>query len=113
MELRQVKGPFSSGQVITIPAELGYSYVHIGIQVPKTQPITVPVISVSADGKTFAEIPNQYRETSPAANLSINNMTYQLNAAGILEFDGLSEVEWTIRFLRSFPAETIIDIVRS
>lgn len=106
MELRQYKGPFTSGQRITVSPQTGYTYVHIGIQIPKVQPLTVPNTSVNSE-----EI--QYRPSRPNVQISINNKTYQVNECGILEFDGLAEIEWNIQFLQAMPAETIIDIVRS
>ena len=111
MKLMQYKGPFASGRRITIPAQTGYTYVHIGIQVPKTQPITVPQTRLTNNNKTTIET-GEYRSMRPDARILINGETYQLNVADILEFDGLSEIDWEIQFLDSFPAETIIDIVR-
>ena len=121
MDLIQYKGPFYRNQVIEVPAEPGYTYVHIGIQVPKRQPIGVPVTRVSEDGKTTTETGewrpfNHGSATSPSYGqepiVQINGEQYQLSQADILEFDGLSEVSWTIRFLKTLPAESIIDIVR-
>lgn len=111
MKLQQYKGPFASGDRIRIPAQTGYNYVHIGIQVPKRQPITVPVTRLSNDNKTTTET-GSYRPSYPNVCLSINGQTYQINSSDVLEFDGLSEIEWDIQFLTNFPAETIIDIVR-
>ena len=111
MELHQYKGPFASGSRIVVPAQTGYTYVHIGIQVPKTQPIAVPETKLTNNNKTTVETGN-YRSIKGNARLSINGQTYQLNAADVLEFDGLSEIRWEIQFLDKFPAETIVDIVR-
>lgn len=110
MELIQYRGPFASGQRIVIPAQMGYTYVHIGIQNPKTQPITIPQTRV-VNNKTIVET-GKYRPSYDNARLSINGQTYQLNAADVLEFDGLSELEWEIQFLDNFPATAVIDIVR-
>lgn len=111
MELIQYKGPFASGRRITIPAQTGYTYVHIGIQVPKTQPITIPQTRLTNNNKTTIKT-GEYRSMRSDARILINGETYQLNAADVLEFDGLSEIDWEIQFLDNFPAETIIDIVR-
>lgn len=116
MDLTQFKGPFYSNQVITIPAEPGYTYVHIGIQVPKRQPIAVPVTTVSRDGKTTTptgEWRNMAGKMDPIIQINDgNNQQFVLNECDVLEFDGLSEIAWTIRFLKTLPAESIIDIVR-
>lgn len=111
MDLVQYKGPFLRNQVITVPAVTGYSYVHIGIQVPKRQPIGVPVTKVSKDGKTTTET-GEWRSFKEDPIVQINGEQYQLNECDILEFDGLSEIDWTIQFLKTLPAESIIDIVR-
>lgn len=111
MELRQIKGPFSAYQQVTIPPETGHTWVHIGVQVPKTQPIAVPLTQVSLDKKTTTHTGN-YRESYPILKVEINGDMYQLNECGILEFDGLSEIAWNLRFLTYMPPETIIDVVR-
>lgn len=109
MELIQYKGPFSTSDRIIIEPQIGESYVHIGIQVPKIQPITIPETKVSND--TIIKT-GKYRPATEDVKISINNKTYQLSDTGILEFDGLSETGWDIRFLTNLPAEAIIDIVR-
>lgn len=111
MVVTQYKGPFKSGSRINVEAQHGYTWVHIGIQIPKSQPIGIPETELSNDDKTTTETGN-YRESHSILKLLINGHTYQINANGILEFDGLSEVDWTIQFLDSLPADTIIDIVR-
>lgn len=116
MDLAQIKGPFYRNQRVTIPSEAGYKYVHIGIQIPKRQPIAVPATRVSNNGKVTTltgEWRNQYPSNMPNISLTINDILYQVNANDILEFDGLSEVTWTIQFNQAMPAETIIDVVRS
>lgn len=114
MELAQYKGPFRSGSRITIPAQTGYTWVHIGIQLPKSQPIAIPRTQVSEDRQTTI-FTGEYREATSQerdVKLLINNETYKINSCDVLEFDGLSEIEWNIQFLDNLPAETIIDIVR-
>lgn len=111
MDLIQYKGPFKAGETIEVPAVTGYTYVHIGIQVPKQQPISVPVTTVSNDGKTTTWT-GDWRPMRGNPIVQINEKDYQLNACDVLEFDGLSEIAWTIRFLHSLPPEAIIDIVR-
>lgn len=109
MELKQYRGPFSYGDRITVPAQIGYTWVHIGIEIPKRQPITVPETQV-IDEKNIIET-GQYRPSYENTAILINDQTYQINANDILEFDGLSEIEWKISFLGYLPPETIIDIV--
>ena len=111
MELKQYKGPFAAGSTITVPAQTGYTWVHIGIQIPKIQPMTIPQTKLSNNNKTTTKT-GSYRPSYSNVKISINDTSYQLNANGILEFDGLSEIEWNIRFLSNLPAEAIIDIVR-
>lgn len=112
MDLIQYKGPFLRSQVITVPADPDYKYVHIGIQVPKTQPIAIPVTEVSENGKETTIIENEWRPFREDPIVQINGMDYQLNSNDILEFDGISEVTWRIVFKKNLPAESIIDIVR-
>ena len=111
MKVVQYHGPFSAGDRIIIPAEMGTTWVHIGIQVPKNQPITIPQTRLTNNNKTTVKT-GSYRESRENPIISINGKTFQMNESDILEFDGLSEIEWTIQFLKSLPAETIIDIVR-
>lgn len=110
MELVQYKGPFAAGSRLTVPAQFGYTYVHIGIELPKSQPIGVPETILSNNNKTTTST-GRYRAVRSTAKLEINGTEYQINANDILEFDDLAEVEWNIRFLSNLPAETIIDIV--
>lgn len=91
--------------------------MYIGIQVPKRQPIAVPVTIVSQDGKTTTIVSDRWRDMrgkmDPIVQINDgNNQQFTLNECDVLEFDGLSEVSWTIRFLKTLPAESIIDIVR-
>lgn len=92
MKIKQLTGPFYAGQVITIPASIDYIYVHIGIQIPKRQPI-------------------EYIKEDIKPDLTINGITYKINTNHILEFDGLAELAWIIEFNKDLPMETIIDIV--
>ncbi len=113
MDIVQYKGPFKAGSRVTVEPVTGKRYVHIGIQRPKIQGYGIPVTTVSADGKTTTVIPDSWREIrAPHTQVRINDVIYQYSPSGILEFDGLNEVEWNITFLDDAPAETIIDIVR-
>lgn len=111
VELIQYKGPFQSGYKITVPAQIGTIYTHIGIQVIKPKPSFVPASEVLEDGK-ITTLTGEYRAIEPREEIAINGIKYHLNQNGILEFDGLGEIEWNIQFLTSFPPETIVDIIR-
>lgn len=92
MKLLQYVGPFVVGDTISVPAQINYKYVHIGIQIPERQPIA-------------------YIKDSPVSvDIEINGEMYRINEKGILEFDNLAEIAWEIRFLQNVPMETIIDI---
>lgn len=92
MKLIQYTGPFSAGQTITIPAQIDYSYVHIGIQIPKRQPIHL------------------ITETALPIDLTFNDVGYRINESGILEFDKTTETAINIKIERDLPWESIIDI---
>ena len=104
MKLLQYTGPFIKDQRIVVPAQAGYTYVHIGIEMPNTQPFIIPT------GNT--EEPFYEYVSDRVRRLSINGKDYIMNPSDILEFDGLSEIEWVIQFKTGFPKETIVDIVR-
>lgn len=92
MKLIQYTGPFSAGQTITIPAQIDYTYVHIGIQVPKRQPIHL------------------ITDVALPIDLTFNDVGYRINDTGILEFDETTESEINIKIERDLPWESIIDI---
>lgn len=98
MQVVQYKGPFSAGEVITIPAQYDYEYVHIGIQLPHRQPIAYITDSAVTPDLEFGSDAN-------------NMMPYHVNECNILEFDEISQLSWRIRFLKDIPMEGIIDIV--
>lgn len=92
MKLLQYVGPFVAGDTISVPAQISYKYVHIGIQIPERQPIAY------------------VKEAPVSVDIEINGEMYRINEKGILEFDNLAEIAWEIRFLQNVPMETIIDI---
>ena len=97
MRLEQKKGPFSKGSSFQVGKVLTNEYVHIGIQIPKVQPIEfINNESVTPDIK----IQSNNREES-----------FRINKKGILEFDGKLGNSLTITFLKDFPMETVIDLV--
>ena len=92
MKLVQYTGPFTAGQTISIPAQIDYSYVHIGIQVPKRQPIElIKTVALPID-------------------LTLNGVGYRIGNTGILEFDETTENSIEIKIERDLPWESIIDI---
>lgn len=93
MKLIQYTGPFTAGQTISLPAQMDYSYVHIGIQIPKRQPIAL------------------ITDTALPIDLTINNVGYRVNDSCILEFDELAQSSITIEIERDLPWESIIDIM--
>lgn len=92
MKLIQYTGPFSAGQTIIIPAQTDYAYVHIGIQIPKRQPIAL------------------ITETALPVDITFNGVGYRVNDTGILEFDETTETTIDIKIERDLPWESIIDI---
>lgn len=92
MKLIQYTGPFSAGQTISIPAQQDYSYVHIGIQIPKRQPIAL------------------ITESAVPIDITFNGVGYRVNDTGILEFDETAETSIEIKIERDLPWESIIDI---
>lgn len=92
MKLIQYTGPFTAGQTITIPAQIDYTYVHIGFQIPKKQPVKL------TDG------------TALPVDFTLNDKKYRVNDTGILEFDETSESSINIKIERDLPWESTIDI---
>lgn len=99
MKLLQFHGPFTTGTPITVPANYDYEYVHIGIQIPDRQPIAADCL-----------IGNNSTPDVEIGSTANDRMQYKINESNILEFDGLAQVSWYIRFLKNVPKETIIDI---
>lgn len=92
MKLIQYTGPFTAGQTITIPAQIDYSYVHIGFQVPKRQPTKLVT------------------QTALPVDFTLNDVKYRVGDSGILEFDETSESSINIKIERDLPWESTIDI---
>ena len=92
MKLIQYTGPFSAGQTITIPAQVDYSYIHIGFQVPYRQPIKLET------------------KTALPVDFTMNDVQYRVGDTGILEFDETTEDSINIRIERDLPWESTIEI---
>lgn len=118
MELIQFKGPFYPSKPIIVEGNPDYTYVHIGIQIPKSQPIVGPKTIVENGTSVKTDQWLGLSKLTPSVRINADNETadgphrFKINASGILEFDGLSEVSWTIRFSEVLPPECIIDIIR-
>lgn len=125
MRLVQKKGPFkrnSSFKVDVSPQE----YVHIGIQNPKSQPISanihdkMPFTVTGIDGTVSNRREYDLSKTIVQSHIdpditvqqgSHGSGSYFINRAGILEFDTELGTSVTVTFLKDMPAETIIDLV--
>lgn len=119
MELEQKKGPFSAGSSFRVGGTDGRGYVHIGVQIPKSQPIAglgycnsiknghihSSYLGEPIDISKGASIPDIRIETSSGIK------DYKINATGILEFDAEVGNSVKITILRDLPAESIIDLV--
>lgn len=94
MQLIQYIGPFAAGKTFSLPAQMGYRYTHIGLQVPYRQPISLI---------NSAALP---------IDISINGVQYRVNDKDILEFDGMRETSLEIEIEDDLPWGSIIDIAR-
>ena len=119
MILEQKKGPFSKGSSFRVGGTDGRGYVHIGIQIPKSQPIAgLAHCDSIKDGHIHnpnAGNPITLIDGVVPADVSIETSEgakeYKINAAGLLEFDANVGNSVKIIFLRDLPAECIVDIV--
>ena len=96
MKLVQYSGPFNANETITIPAEYGTTYVHIGVQVPYRYPIAHTDERLSAD----LEI----------GSSSADYKSFRINDRGILEFEDITNASMHVKFLKNLPMESIVDI---
>lgn len=127
MKVLQYVGPFSQGDSINIKSAVGYTYVQIGIQIPKRQPIARQKSKKAKNktdtksGKTYRTALEDSREEGwtgygvdeAAADVRINGTEYRVSSNDILEFDNLAVGSWDIEFLKDLPWGTIIDIMYS
>lgn len=98
MKLIQYKGSFSKGQTFTVKPQMGYRYVHIGLQAPYREPVGL----VNA-----TSLPRDFSITDSRGNSS----EFLINDTDILEFDGLSMGGVTVKILRDLPFGSTIDIM--
>lgn len=95
MKLIQYTGPFTAGQTISIPAKIDYTYIHIGVQVPKRQPIRL------------------IDKTALPIDFTLNDVGYRVGDTGILEFDATTESAINIKIERDLPWGSTIEIACS
>lgn len=95
MKLIQYNGPFDGGETMNLPAQTGYRYVHVGIQIPHRQPISY------------------IKNSALVTDLTINGVQYRVNECDILEFDDLAETSWEMKIDRALPWGSIIDVIYS
>lgn len=118
MRLVQKKGPFSEGASFRAGGASANEFIHIGIQLPKAQPISENLYNThrfdngqELNRTEFKTV--EAKSLSPDVQLTTVNgtSTFYMNELGILEFDGEVGTAVTIKFLKDLPAETIIDLV--
>lgn len=114
-KLIQYTGPFAANSTISVPAEYGTIYTHLGINYIQQKPSFYPVRESRDDEESKARniyySTGEYRSIARENDIRVNQKNYVLNQNGVLEFDALEETSWEIQFLHSFPAETIVDII--
>lgn len=131
IKVMQYIGPFSEGETIEIRSVVGYSYVHIGLQIPCRQPIARQIgknaktKEETKKGTTYLTALEDCREEGwtsyekldgkgiPSADLEINGVQYRVSSNDILEFTDITVSSWSITFLKDLPWGTIIDIMYS
>jgi hypothetical protein len=121
MKVEQIKGPFSAGAYKMFGGTDGRIYTHIGIQVPKRQPLGYTTFRAIDEGLSSDSIPELVEPIVPSKYCDVtiifgsesdskSSYDYKISEKGILEFDGSFTNGITVKFLRALPPETIIDI---
>lgn len=100
MKLIQYKGSFLAGQTFEVRPQVGYRYVHIGIQAPFREPLAQI---------TSKALPTDYEITDSHGNTS----RFRINDTDILEFDGMNAASLTVKILQDLPFGSTIDIMYS
>lgn len=111
MVLQQIKGPFSIKSSKTFSAGVGNSYVHIGIQIPKRQPIAYSEYRALYEGKEDIVLFPQIPDYDITITTSETEFSYKINETGILELDGNFGSKLKFTFEKTMPPETIVDVV--
>lgn len=107
MRLRQYRGPFAKGDSVSTIGTYDGEWVHIGIQVPKRQPIANSNRHVNDDDDDKAFV----RSGAATPDIEINDQRFYVNEFGIIEFTGIAGASYTITFLKDMPVGTIIDLL--
>lgn len=100
MKLIQYKGSFLAGQTFEVRPQVGYRYVHIGLQAPFREPLAQITSNV---------LPTDYEITDSHGNTS----RFRINDTDILEFDGMNAASLTVKILQDLPFGSTIDIMYS
>lgn len=111
MKLEQIKGPFSIKSSHTFKAGAGNSYVHIGIQIPKRQPIAYSEYRALNEGKDDIILFPQIPDYDVTITTNESEFSYKVNETGILELDGNFGSKLKFTFEKSMPPETIVDVI--
>lgn len=111
MKLEQIKGPFSTKSSHTFKAGAGNSYVHIGIQIPKRQPIAYSEYRALNEGKEDIILFPQIPDYDVTITTNESEFSYKVNETGILELDGNFGSKLKFTFEKSMPPETIVDVI--
>lgn len=111
MKLEQIKGPFSIKSSHTFKAGAGNSYVHIGIQIPKRQPIAYSEYRALNEGKNDNILFPQIPDYDVTITTNESEFSYKVNEIGILELDGNFGSKLKFTFEKSMPPETIVDVI--
>ena len=98
MKLIQYKGPFAAGTSFEVKPQVGYRYVHIGLQAPFREPVR-QIVSKS--------LPTDFEITDSRGNSS----KFRINDTDMLEFDGVSMAGLTIKTLQNLPLGSTIDVM--
>lgn len=99
MFLKQVKGPFESGNIISIEDKKGYWCTHVGIQYPFGD----AVYSSSIDSIVLIT----YKDKLGRSYAS----KFRVDKEGILEFDETEMYSISLAFQVDLPPETIVDFI--
>ena len=111
MKLEQIKGPFSIKSSHIFKAGAGNSYVHIGIQIPKRQPIAYSEYRALNEGKEDIILFPQIPDYDVTITTNESEFSYKVNETGILELDGNFGSKLKFTFEKSMPPETIVDVI--
>lgn len=101
MKLIQYHGPFAAGTNFSVEADTRYRYTHIGIEVPQPRQmrdsVLIPEIKIGSANQSGTVAPRY-------------NDEFKMNKNGILEFDGLASLNYSITIKEDLPMEATIEI---